>query len=225
MKILVLGDGLLGSEIVRQTGWDYISRKKDNIDFINDSLSFYLGHYDVILNCLANTDTYSTDKESIYSINYHFVIKLSNLCKTLNKKLIHISTDYVYADSDSDIDENGLAIPAPNFYSYSKLLADEYVMFNNNDYLICRCSFKPKPFPYNKGWIDQYGNFDYVDVIADLVIQLINKNANGLYNVGTEKKTIYQLAKQTNSNIISEFRPNNVPSDISMNIDKLKLML
>jgi dTDP-4-dehydrorhamnose reductase len=98
-------------------------------------------------------------------------------------------------------------------------------MFNNNDYLICRCSFKPKPFPYNKGWIDQYGNFDYVDVIADLVIQLINKNANGLYNVGTEKKTIYQLAKQTNSNIISEFRPNNVPSDISMNIDKLKLML
>lgn len=225
MKILVLGDGLLGSEIVRQTGWDYISRKKNNVDFINDPLSYHFGEYDVILNCLANTDTYSTDKESIYSINYHFVIKLSNLCKTLNKKLIHISTDYVYADSDSDIDENGLAIPAPNFYSYSKLLADEYVMSNNKNYLICRCSFKPKPFPYNKGWIDQYGNFDYVDVIADLVIQLINKNANGLYNVGTERKTIYQLAKQTNPHITPEYKPIEVPSDISMNIDKLKLML
>ena len=27
-KILVLGDGLLGSELVKQTGWDYVSRKK-----------------------------------------------------------------------------------------------------------------------------------------------------------------------------------------------------
>ena len=25
---LVIGDGLLGKEIVRQTNWDYISRKK-----------------------------------------------------------------------------------------------------------------------------------------------------------------------------------------------------
>mgnify|MGYP003121849538 FL=1 len=37
-KILVLGDGLLGSEIVKQSGWDYISRKKDDVD-LNDILS------------------------------------------------------------------------------------------------------------------------------------------------------------------------------------------
>ena len=30
---LILGDGLLGTELVKQTGWDYISRKKDGIDF------------------------------------------------------------------------------------------------------------------------------------------------------------------------------------------------
>lgn len=28
IKPLVLGDGLLGTELVKQTGWDYISRKK-----------------------------------------------------------------------------------------------------------------------------------------------------------------------------------------------------
>ena len=32
-KILVLGDGLLGSEMVKQSGWDYVSRKKDNISY------------------------------------------------------------------------------------------------------------------------------------------------------------------------------------------------
>ena len=31
MNVLVLGDGILGSEFVKQTGWDYLSRKKDNI--------------------------------------------------------------------------------------------------------------------------------------------------------------------------------------------------
>jgi dTDP-4-dehydrorhamnose reductase len=35
MKVLVLGYGLLGSEIVKQTNWDFISREKDNIDFTN----------------------------------------------------------------------------------------------------------------------------------------------------------------------------------------------
>ena len=33
MRKLILGDGLLGSEIYRQSDWDYISRKKDKIDF------------------------------------------------------------------------------------------------------------------------------------------------------------------------------------------------
>ena len=28
---LILGDGLLGSELVKQTDWDFISRKKDFI--------------------------------------------------------------------------------------------------------------------------------------------------------------------------------------------------
>ena len=31
-KILILGDGLLAKELIKQTGWDYISRKKDGFD-------------------------------------------------------------------------------------------------------------------------------------------------------------------------------------------------
>jgi hypothetical protein len=29
MKVLILGDGLLGKELVKQTGWPFVSRKKD----------------------------------------------------------------------------------------------------------------------------------------------------------------------------------------------------
>ena len=29
---LIIGDGLLGNELIKQTSWQYISRKKDGID-------------------------------------------------------------------------------------------------------------------------------------------------------------------------------------------------
>ncbi len=39
---LILGDGWLGTELVKQTGWDYISRKKDGIDFKVENFSIYI---------------------------------------------------------------------------------------------------------------------------------------------------------------------------------------
>ena len=53
MKVLVLGDGLLGSEIVRQTGWDYVSRKKDGLDITDyHSLITVVLDYDIVVNCI-----------------------------------------------------------------------------------------------------------------------------------------------------------------------------
>lgn len=231
MKIVVLGDGLLGSELVRQTGWDYISRKKDNFD-INKPEDYYLyfkenydgvvfwNKYDIIINCIANTDTYSSDKEDIYNTNYKSVTLLSNFCKKNNIKLVHISTDYVYAGSVSNATEEDLPVPSNNWYSYYKLLADEYISLTNHNHLICRCLFKEKPFQFEYAWTDQIGNFDYVDVIADLIIKLVNAEAVGIFNVGTELKTIYQLAEQTKG-VQKSSRPEWVPGDVSTNTSKL----
>ena len=40
MNKLILGYGLLGSELVKKTGWDYISRKKDGFN-ITDKRTFH----------------------------------------------------------------------------------------------------------------------------------------------------------------------------------------
>jgi dTDP-4-dehydrorhamnose reductase len=236
MKILVLGDGLLGSEIVKQTGWKYISRKKDGFDFTNyQSITDVLlemhhgtivtSKYDVIVNCIANTDTYSTDKEAMYKVNYEAVSILSDVCNAYKIKLIHISTDYVYAGSVNNATEEDLPVPSNNWYTYYKLLADEYISLTNSDYLICRCSFKVKPFEFKYAWYNQIGNFDYVDVIADLIIKLINKKATGIYNVGTEVKTMLDLAKQTKPETQPSQKPDHVPGNISINLTKLHTLL
>ena len=236
MKILVLGDGKLGSEIVKQTGWDYVSRKKDGFDFTNadnivDALiekhhgTILVKKYDTVLNCIANTDTYSTEKEAIYKVNYESVANLSDICNAYKIKLIHISTDYIYAGSVSNATEEDMPIPSNNWYTYYKLLADEYIAITNSDYLICRCSFKSKPFEFKYAWYNQIGNFDYVDVIADLIIKLINKNAKGIYNVGTETKTMLDLAKQTKPETQPSQRPDHAPANVSIDTSKLKNIL
>ena len=217
LKVLVLGDGLLGSEIVKQTNWDFVSRKNgfdiNNLNSIDNS-------YNVILNCIAHTDTYSKEKEKHWEVNCVFVKNLIEFCNKRNIKLIHISTDYVYTNSIEDASENDVPVHCNNWYGYTKLLGDGIVQLLSNNYLLIRCTHKPNPFPYEKAWINQVGNFDYVDVISNLIIESINKNLNGIYNIGTEKKTIFQLATKTRE-VISIYAPDFVPKDTTMNIDKL----
>jgi dTDP-4-dehydrorhamnose reductase len=223
MKVLVLGDGLLGSEIIKQTGWDYISRKKDGFDITKDDFNFY--GYDVIVNCIAYTSTYSDDKKINWVVNYESVVNLVDYCNNFNIKLVHISTDYVYTNSISNASEDDVPIHGNNWYSYSKLLADGYVELRSLNYLIIRESHKPKPFPYDNAWVNLIGNFDYVDIIASLIIHLIKLDKNGIINVGTELKTIHDLAVKTKKDVKPSLKPNNAPNDVSINIDKLTKIL
>lgn len=231
MKVLVLGDGLLGKELVKQTNWDYISRKKDKFD-LSDKSTYYLMaktefgkvqhcDYDVIINCIANTNTYSDDKESHWDTNYKGVADLVDFCNNWKIKLVHISTDYLYSNSNFNVTENSVPVHCNNWYGYTKLLGDGHVQLKSNNYLIIRCTHKPNPFPYNEAWIDQVGNFDYVDKISNLIIKLINKNCKGIYNVGTNLKSIFTLAKKTKKDIISKLKPNHIPSNVSMDLTKL----
>ena len=226
MKVLVLGNGKLGQEIINQTGWDFLSRKKDNIDVSKfDDWVWRLQGYDVILNCIANTNTYSDNYESIIESNYEFVTYLTTFCNESGSKLVHISTDYVYSSSEEMVKETGVPIPDGTWYSLSKLLADEHIKLFCNDYLICRLSHKPKPFPYDSAWTNVMTNADYTDVISSLVIELIRKDAKGLYNVGTDQKTIYDLAKQTNPNVKESLAPTHIPKNVTMDITKMKEFL
>tara|TARA_B100000287_G_scaffold165740_2_gene156305 strand:- start:3485 stop:4168 length:684 start_codon:yes stop_codon:yes gene_type:complete len=227
MSKLILGDGLLGSELVRQTGWDYISRKKDGIDFTDyDTYKKLLKPYDEIINCIAHTDTYDKSKEKHWNINYRAVSDLVDICNHWNQKLIHISTDYVYSNSKSDASEDDVPVHCRNWYGYTKLLSDGYIQLKSNNYLLIRTSFKKEPFEYPEGWMIK-GNFDYTSKISQLIIKLIDSNFDGIYNVGTKTKTLYELGKKTNPNIkpTYDYIDETVPEDISMNLKKLKSVL
>jgi dTDP-4-dehydrorhamnose reductase len=138
--------------------------------------------------------------------------------------LVHISTDYLYTYSNPNASEQDVPVHCNNWYGYTKLLGDGLVQLLSNEFLIIRCTHKQTPFPYQKAWIDQVGNFDYVDKISELIIKAVDSELDGVYNIGTELKSIYELANQT---VKTEpiFSPPQVPKNTSMSVDKLKKSL
>ena len=229
MKCLILGDGLLGKELVKQTGWDYVSRKKDNMDLSDIStLVEITKRYDTIINCIGNTDTYSDDSEQHLKTNFDFVVDLVEACNDTRKRYIHISTDFVYSNSKPNSSETDVPVHLGTWYGYSKLLADGYIQRCSKNYLVIRCGHKEEPFKYEKAWTTQKGNFDYTSVISKLIIKLIEDElVEGVYNVGTDVKSMYELASKTKKNVKTSTKLANklTPKDVTMNVSKMKKIL
>lgn len=217
-KVLILGDGVLGSELERITEWPVESRKRTNLDIEDiERLAAIVYENDIIVNCIAYTDSYNGTKEEHWRVNYDFPSCLSNLCLVAEKKLVHISTEFVYANNTVPPTEEEIPFPDATWYAHSKLLADEYIWSTNNTALICRLLHKPNPFPYPEVWNVKTSG-DLVDKIAILVKELIKKDAVGIFNVGTGSKNLSELAP--NAKIIEP--PDYVPKDTRMNLDKLR---
>jgi dTDP-4-dehydrorhamnose reductase len=223
MKFIILGDGLLGSELHKQTGWNVISRKKDGLDITHtQTFSKMLpASNTTFINCIAHTDTYSNNRQPHWDVNVKGTQNLLDFCNQWGSKLVHISTDYIYSNSKFEATEEDVPVHCENWYGYTKLIADALVQLSNPKHLIIRETHKPNPFPYESAWEDQIGNFDYIDKIASLIISLINHKCKGIYNVGTETKSMYDLAQQTKQ-VVPINKPYLAPSNTTMNLSKLK---
>jgi len=219
---LILGDGLLGSAVIGASGWPFVSRRENGFDLNNESSwrNNVPNGVANIINLIANTDTYSKDIDELFETNYRGVVKLVDYCNDKRIKLIHFSTDYVYENSKSNAKETDKTKPTTP-YAMSKALADEYIMKHSNNYLILRGAQKDDPFPYDTAFVNLHGNFDYPDVIADIVIDMVRSEAVGLYNIGTATKSMYDLAKLTKPQVESAIAPDHFPNDVTMNLSKM----
>ena len=133
-KNIILGYGILGKELVKQSGWDYLSRSSNrNFNFLDPaSYKNTISNYKNVINCIANTDTYSKNRKKHWDLNYKAVSDLVDLCNTNNQRLIHISTDYIYSGSNEQASEQDIPIHNKTWYGYTKLLGDAHVQLSSN---------------------------------------------------------------------------------------------
>lgn len=160
--------------------------------------------YDLIVHAAAYTDVEGaeTARMKCYDVNVN---------GTFNLLEAYRDTPFVYISSE-------YANNPVNFYSLTKYLAERLVMTHDN-YLIIRTLFKPKPWKYPKAFTDQYTQGDYIDVIAPMIedeIRRWNGKGKRLLYVGTERKTMYELASRTRvvePNSIKDIKGVELPAD------------
>ena len=147
------------------------------------------------------------------------------MCERYSKKIVYISTDYVYPGIDGDYKETDSMKPFTK-YGWSKLGGECAVQMYDN-HLILRMAMNRKPFPHPKALIDMRKSLMYIEDAAKVTLQLLDET--GIINVGGKSQSVYEFVKETNPDIkpitLSEVSDVNMATDCTMDTTKMEELL
>lgn len=219
MKTVITGkNGLLSLEL-QNLDLDLIGLSSKEYDISKKSIIKKLNNInpDVIIHCGAITNSIEIDKNPSPAISTNIIgtANIANYCIKYNKRIIFISTDYVYQGIDGSYKESDPLLPHNN-YAWTKLAGECSIRLVPN-HLIIRTSFGPSKFPYLHAWSNQIVSKDYVDIIAPMILKAIKSNVVGVLNIGTSPKTMFEYASKRNKVLPTEKNPS---TNFSLNLEK-----
>lgn len=216
-KIIVTGSkGQLGSELndlaIKYPEYEFVFCDKDTLDIADENAVniFFSKHKpEFVINCAAYTavDLAEKEREQAMLINAFAVGVLAKAAASINCKLIHISTDYVFDGNANEPYGTSAPTNPVNYYGLTKLEGEKQAINNNPNSIIIRTSWVYSA--YGKNFVktmlrlmnereglgvvaDQYGSPTYAADLAQAIMHIIVSNN---YNPG-----IYHYA---NSGIIN----------------------
>ena len=146
-------------------------------------------------------------------------------CERFKKKMIYISTNYVYPGIDGDYNEQSELKPFNN-YGWSKL-GGECAVHHYKDSLILRICMNARPFPHDKAFTDVISSHMFNDKAAKITLKLLDEV--GIVNVGGKAQSVYDFAVQEKPDVSKgsskEVDDVKVNPNCSMNVDKMKSLL
>ncbi len=134
MKIALTGSrGLVGSRVIEllKNEFEFIPLSSDDLDITdNKSVESKLNEheFDLLLHLAAytNVDAAEQEKEKAHAINVEGTLNLSDVIAKQGKKMIYVSTDFVFDGKMPPYDE--MSIPHPvGYYGQSKFEGEEVV--------------------------------------------------------------------------------------------------
>jgi dTDP-4-dehydrorhamnose reductase len=172
---------------------------------------------DVILNAAAmtNVDACERERELAWKMNVTAVENLTEVCRRIDAKLVHVSTDYVFDGKTGNYSELDRVNPV-NYYGKTKLAGENVILSSGIDHAILRTIVV-----YGTGvnvrnnfalWVinnltdgknircasDQISNPTYVADLAIAMKQCADTGACGVYHIaGAEPVSRYEFALRT----------------------------
>ncbi|MBO6621473.1 MAG: dTDP-4-dehydrorhamnose reductase [Balneola sp.] len=236
MKLLITGaGGQLGKEWVdfcKDHSIDYNSFSSNELDITDeDKVAKVIADAapGVLINCAAYTkvDEAEENKQTALKINAESVKKLAAICKRYHVKMVHYSTDYVFAGNKSDKEESPEGYkeedsPDPvNEYGYSKLKGEEAIKDSGCEFLLLRVSWLCGQYGHNfvKTMLrlgaerdvlsvvnDQFGSPTFADQVVEQTFELLQQNKTGTYHLSSDGMTTWfdfskEIFKQKGINV------------------------
>jgi len=229
MEIAVTGaTGRLGSVL--------FEKRPDLKPLLYDLTTPYWMHPEVffkgvstVIHCAAFTDVCAAEENpyKAYMLNIVGTYNLYRKCKKYGIKLITISTDHIFDGEKGSYSETDKPNPI-GVYAETKKIAEDITLLDENN-LVIRTSFI-KGFDLPKAFSDKYFSGDTVDIIADEILKAVDMDLTGVWNIATERKTIYDVANKINPKVrkmkLSDNPINKVGlrylKDVSLDISKWK---
>jgi dTDP-4-dehydrorhamnose reductase len=164
------------------------------------------------------------DKKNAYDLN---VLAVQKICKFLNKiycgrpRLIYISTDYVFDGLKGSYEVGDPINPVSNnYYALTKALGESSATTYENSCIIRTSFCRSDIWPYEFAFDDQFTSRDNVEIIANIIDAKINSSNVGILHVGTERKSVFDLAKKIKKDVKPSSRllikNVNIPYDTSL---------
>jgi dTDP-4-dehydrorhamnose reductase len=237
-RILVFGaNGMLGQRIIKLFSNNYniqllgcsIEDKPvfDDVDYRRIDLtkrdsvkSIMFDFYpDAIINAAAftNVDKSETEREQAWKLNVKGVEYLSEFCRVIDAKLIHISSDYIFDGKNGPYSE--LDKPNPlGYYGRTKLASENALKISGALYTILRTNVlygAADSRPDFVRWVinsvrsgnqikivvDQINNPTFIDDLVQAISKVIEFNKYGIFNIGG----IEFLSRFEFTNIIADY--------------------
>lgn len=218
------GSGLLGSELKKhfQGGLFPTHKELDITDRRAIQIFFKKNRFDIVVHLAAFISPPQIDKDPRKALEVN-IIGTANLvaaCMEYKKKIIYMSTDYVFKGDRGNYSEEDALFPV-NKYAWSKLGGECAVRLYNN-HLIIRTSFGTNIFPYKKAFTDQWTSREPVSKVAKKIAILIKSGITGTIHIGGTRKTVFEYAKALTQE--GEIEPTSrkdipftIPKDTSLN--------
>jgi dTDP-4-dehydrorhamnose reductase len=214
-------EGVISGETFPLWEWTVATPSHDALNIQNPTqVKGYMQTYtpDIVLHLAGYTDVglAEVEKKQCYNAN---VIGTRNIARYA-KHLIYMSTEYIFDGERGNYQEEDIPNPV-NFYSLTKLLG-EHEAARARRFTILRTLFKPRPFEHNAVCTDMWTSGDYVDVIAKEIVTALSiaDRLPRVLHMGTGRKNLFDLAKQTRDDILPIKRNSisvKLPRDTSLN--------
>ena len=196
MIAILGGTGLLGKELQKLDPSSVCTGRE--IDITNfKEVFYYLNKVnpDTVVNAAAITNSIEVSENPIPAIDVNIIgaANIAKYCQQYGKRLVYISTDYVYPGTGNHVEDD--ALYPNNEYAWTKL-GGECSSRLVKDHCIIRTSFGSRKFPYPAAYTNLFTSKEYVGVLAPQILKIIQSKLNGIVNVGGYRKSSYIYASQ-----------------------------